>query len=200
MRQPLIILVADNNMKRTLQGLLQRPQALGIHPVKADIFVHPGHDPGVFAGAHEFLRPFFRQCDHVLVLFDREGCGQEQKTAVQLQQEVQQRLDSAGWQGRSQVIVLDPELEMWVWSDSPHVARILGTTQDELRKMLEANPADPHGKPVHPKETMKEVLRRNGIPRSSALYEELAQHVSFRRCTDLAFRQMQTTLKRWFPG
>ncbi len=66
MSQPLVILVADSNMDRALQGLLQRPQSLGMRPVRADIFVHPAHDPGVLTSAHEFLRPFVRQYDYAL--------------------------------------------------------------------------------------------------------------------------------------
>ncbi len=116
-----------------------------------------------------------------------------------MQREVQERLDSNGWEGRSQVLVLDPELEVWVWSDSPHMARVLGASDEELAEVRKAYPADPPGKPSRPKEAMEEVLRRSHIPRSSALYGELAQNVSLRRCADAAFQQLRVTLKNWFP-
>jgi len=197
MKQPLVALVADRDMEKALQGLLQRHQALGIRPVNPRVFVHHRHDPGVLTQAHEFLRAFSDLYDHALVLFDREGCGQEQKTAAQLQQEVQNRLNNAGWRDRSQVIVLEPELEAWVWSDSPHVPSVLGTNADELAKVRNAFQPDPHGKPKRPEEAMEQVLRRSGIPRSSALYEELAG-VSLQRCADPAFQLLRATLKKWF--
>jgi len=198
-RKDLVILVADDNMKAAIRGLLQRPEALGIRPLSTDVFVHVHRDPGVLNGAHEFLAPFRERYAHALVMFDREGCGREE-SAEELGREVQSRLDGAGWIKRSAVIVLDPELEIWVWSDSPHVPEALGVSSDDLASLLRAK-YRPEGpvKPNHPKEALEEALLRSRTPRSSSIYSWLAQKVSLRRCTDQAFLQLKTCLQQWFP-
>ena len=57
----LAVLVADKN---TEAALLARPQALGIRPITAKIFVHPRRDPGCVNEAHLFLRPFVQEYRH----------------------------------------------------------------------------------------------------------------------------------------
>ena len=118
--------------------------------------------------------------------------------------EVEERLARNGWGDRARVIVLDPELESWVWSDSPHVPRILGWSRTRPvlqswlveRGLLEENQI----KPVRPKEAMVAVLRSVRKPRSSKIYQRLAENVSLARCTDPAFEKLRTTLQQWFPN
>jgi len=116
------------------------------------------------------------------------------KTAEELRQEVKERLERNGWKDRCEVVVIDPELDVWVWTRSPHVADVLKISQTELDHLTAS------GKPDHPKEVLEEILRKKRIPRSSALYEELATRVSLRGCTDPAFRLLCETLQRWFPA
>jgi|Deesub1362A_J573_1020465.scaffolds.fasta_scaffold02208_5 hypothetical protein len=200
-QKDLVILVADANMEHAVRGLLSRPQALGVRDgITFDIFKHPRHDPGVFHEAHEFLRPLQDQYRYALVMLDREGSGQENQSAQAIEADIQQRLDSAGWRGRSAVVALDPELEVWVFSNSPHVIRVIADGDVELyRQILDAKPVSAYGKPVRPKEVMEEILRRKCIPRSSGLYQELAERVSLARCQDPAFQRFQAILQGWFP-
>ena len=195
----LVVLVADNNMKAGIEGILKRHRALKIRPVQHDIFVHPERDPGVLNKAHDFLCPFTTQYRYAMVMFEREGCGRE-ATAEKLQMEVQGKLDRVDWRGRSSVVVLEPELETWVWSDSPHVAKILGLKEDKLSTLLENYSHPDYPKPIRPKEAMEKALRQARIPRSSSLYAELASKVSLMRCTDVAFVRLKTILQRWFPN
>ena len=44
----------------------------------------------------------------------------------QLESLVEKRLQDNGWRDRCAVITLVPELEAWVWSDSPMVDVVLG--------------------------------------------------------------------------
>ncbi len=194
----LVVLVPDISMEAGVGGILKRDKALKIRPVKHDIFVHTERDPGVLNKAHEFLRPFTVQYSFAMVMFDREGCGRE-ATAEALQMEVQGKLDRVGWQGRSLVVVLEPELEAWVWSDSSHVAKILGLKGDALSELLENYSRPGYPKPVRPKEAMEEALRQSHIPHSASLYAELASKVSLKRCTDEGFIRLKTTLQQWFP-
>ena len=108
----LICLVADNNMRQTLRALFDRPDALSIRPVAADIVVHPEHDPGCFLRSPDFLRSFVNRAEHALVLFDREGCGRENSPRAELEVDLGQRLSQAGWNDRARAIAIVPELEI----------------------------------------------------------------------------------------
>jgi len=167
--------------------------------ISFDVFKHPRRDPGVFHEADEFLRPFQNQYRYALVMLDREGSGQEERTPEEIEQAIQKRLDKVGWKDRSAVVVLDPELETWVFSDSPHVPEIIaGGDVDLYRQVLTAQTRLSNGKPERPKEAMEEILRRKGIPRSSGLYRELAKRVSLSRCRDRSFQRFREILQGWF--
>ena len=118
------------------------------------------------------------------MLLDREGSGQEHRRAAQeMETDLENRLWQSGWTGtegqsRAAAIVLDPELEVWVWSRSPHVAQVLGLSQVELQQILEGFPATSEGKPRRPKEALLAALRRSGRPQSARIFQELAERVS----------------------
>jgi hypothetical protein len=198
----LIVLTADYPAKFALNELLQRSQAFGIKPISSDIYVHPEHDPGVLRRSHDFLRFAYKQYCHALVVMDRDGCGSKSDTRVLLEERIEQQLADHGWQGRCAAVVIDPELENWVWSDSPHVEEILGWTgrTPPLREWLQAQGflKDSGGKPFPPKDAMRAVLRVTRLPPSSAIFAELARTVSFQRCNDAAFLKLSKTLKDWF--
>ena len=198
----LIVLVADKNMASAVEGLLSRPEALGISAIQRDVYTHPERDPGCLRKSADFLKPFTSGYAHALVLLDRDGCGMDQLSRRELEQQVETQLDSGGWGDRAAAIVIDPELEAWVWSDSPEVSSVLGwgVRTPDLRTWLHEQgfPCDGMQKPVRPKEAVERVLREVRKPRSSAIYEELATKVSVRRCTDPAFGKLKETLKAWF--
>lgn len=199
----LVILTADKNMKFALEGLLCRPKALSIHPVSAVFYIHPESDPGCLLHADSFLRPFVRRFAHAIVMFDREGCGKDNLTRDELEQRVTEVLSRSGWSNRASVIVIDPELENWVFSGSPEVDRALGWggKNPALGVWLENHHYLVTGqiKPVRPKEAMEAALRHVRMPRSSSIYGQIAQHVGIGRCSDDAFQKLKTTLQTWFP-
>ena len=201
----LIILVADADAEWTLRTLLEkRTASLGIRPIRFEVRRHPRRDSGVFREAPDFLRLYLRRAQHALVLLDREGSGSEHRLSAQeMEDDLERRLQRNGWSdpaGRSRVaaIVLDPELEVWVWSRSPHVPRVLGVTQEVLEEVLEDFPTSQGGKPQRPKEAMLAVLRRSGRPPSARIFQELAERVSL-RARERAFDKLRTTLQAWFP-
>jgi hypothetical protein len=198
----LVILVADKNMEHAIEGLLGRPRALNIRQATYDIYVHSRRDPGCLNEAHNFLRPFLGEYDHALVMFDHQGCGREQVLPDDLADEVKARLEQNGWPSQAEVVVLAPELEVWVWSASPHVETCLGWTghHPPLREWLADNGhwALDEEKPPRPKETMEAALREVRKPRSSAIYLELAQRVSLQGHTEPAFVRFTQTLQRWY--
>jgi hypothetical protein len=199
----LVILTADKNCQFALRGLVTRSRALHIGSIEPDWHVHPGRDPGVLRGAHEFLRPFVRSHRHALVVLDREGCGREAASREVLEAEIENNLRTSGWDQRGRAIVIDPELEVWVWSNSPHVDDELGwgSTKPALRTWLQQQGFLYEGafKPARPKDALEAVLRKVRVPRSSAIYKTLAEKVSLSRCTDPAFEKLRATLHGWFP-
>jgi hypothetical protein len=196
----LLCLAADRNIEAVLHGLLGRSEALGLSDVTVDVLVHPRRDPGCYHEAHEFLRPFRDGYRHALVIFDRDWEGAPAQDALMLEQDVRLRLGSDGW---ADVVVIDPEIEVWVWSDSPHVDDCLGwrDRNPDLRTWLSKqalwNAGQP--KPDDPKEAVERALRAVKIPRSSAIYRNLARRASVRRCTDDSFARFRERLGTWFP-
>ncbi len=201
-RKDLIILSADKNIEFSVRGILERTHAIGVQPLSYNVRAHPERDAGCLGRCHHFLRPFINRYSHALVVFDREGCGKDHLSRERLEADVEERLARNGWRDRSAAIVFDPELEIWVWSDSPHVDAVLGwgKRKPKLRTWLARQDFIKKGqtKPERPKEAMEAALRITEIARSSALFLELAERVSFKRCEDPAFAKLKNTLTKWF--
>ena len=200
----LIVLAADKNMEFAIKGLLERYQSLHIRKLVSDIRVHPERDPGCRIRGHEFLRPFSSRYDHALVIFDREGCGREQNSREEIESEIEQHLSGSGWCGRAAAIVIDPELENWVWSVSACVDDCLGWfgNEPDLRTWLKEKGFLEEGqiKPRRPKEAVEAALRVVSKPRSSAIYYKLAKQTPFENCKDSAFNKLKTRLREWFSS
>ncbi len=197
----LAVLVSDKNMEAAVRALCIRHKALGTRPISFDIFVHPEHDPGCLLKARFFLQAQITNYRFALVLFDREGSGSDHP-AERLEIEVGEELGRSGWGARARVVVIDPELEAWIWSDSPHVDQVLGWANrpQPLRDwIVEAGFADRGAsKPRAPKEAVEAALRVAKIQRSSSIYGRLATLVSLSRCQDRAFRRFRETMIDWF--
>lgn len=197
----LVALVPDADWEATVHALLgQRWQALGIRRVSFRIIRHPRRDPGVRTQAAPLLRSFIGEAEYALVVLDLSGSGSGD-SASQLEREVEVAL-RAEWQDRCAVVATDPELEVWVWSSSPHVATALRWTRTQpLRGYLEGQGFWPSGrpKPLSPKEAVEHVLRATRTPRTPAVYAEIAERVSLQDCTDSAFGKFRTVLQGWFP-
>lgn len=205
-----LFLVADKNMEGMLKGYLSRP---GIHAAfgcnqfsfdaRRDILVaHGQNDPGLYTRAREFLQPHARSYRHATVLIDEAWDGSP--GAPEIERRLIEHLVEAGWPQESGcAVVIAPELENWIWQDSPHVCSHFGFDGNfaELRRQLERKgfwlPGEP--KPHRPKEAVEEVLRLNRIPRSSAIYRDLAASVGTAGCTDKAFLKLRDSMRKWFP-
>ena len=200
----LIAVVADADAEWTLRTLLdERYMALSIRPIESKVVRDPGRDSGVFQQAADLLRPDLNQADYALVMLDREGSGVEAHlSAEDMEHDIEDRLARNGWrtsagEQRAAAIVLDPELEIWVWSQSPHVARVLGLTTEQVQAVLARFPCLENGKPQRPKEAMEKTLRVSHQPASSKIFQELAQKVSL-QSNERAFAKLRHTLQTWF--
>lgn len=194
----LVCLAADKNIEAALAGILRRSSSLGIREVEHETIVHPHRDPGCFHQSGELLRGFRSRGTHALVVLDRAWDGAPPVTGAELEARLEASLDLRDW---ARAVVIEPELEAWVWSDSPHVARSLGWREGmaALRGALVAqNLWHPEsGKPRDPKAAVEWVLRNTRTPRSSSIFRELALSVSLARCEDRAFLRLKGLLVSW---
>ncbi len=200
----LIILLPDRDYEAVFDGLLNnRTHALGIRDITYEKFRYVHKDAGCRKYCADVLRPHIRQFLYAIVIFDHEGCGTEHQSRIDIEAELEANLSFNGWANRSSVIVISPELEMWIWSDSPEVDEILGWAgiQPSLRSWLKspANFLDEHeSKPGRPKEALEATLRNVRKPKSPSLFQELAERVSLHRCTDPSFIKLKSVLVNWF--
>ena len=195
-------MLPDKNFEYGLRGLLSRPTRLGFRGIQYTITVHPKRDPGCARSAHEILRPFCRDHDRALLMFDKEGCGYEQLSTNELVTRIRSTLAANGWGNRAEVVVLEPELEAWAFAPSSRVEDCLGwNRQQRLRAWLEGQGLWRPGesKPTRPKEALESALFVERRPRSSSIYECLGRSVSTSGCTDRAFQSFLQTLVNWFP-
>jgi hypothetical protein len=199
----LVCLVPDKSIEATMQALLAtRQQAIRVRPIQFEIVTHPEHDPGCFLAPTKLLGGFVKRADHALIVLDAAWDGAPAQQAPELEQQLEQSLKSIGQPGWVRAVVIEPELEAWVFSDSPHVATTLGwKTTKELRDALHAQGlwVEDRAKPADPKRAMDWALKRGGVPRSSSLFRALASRVSLERCEDRSFHRLVNLLREWFP-
>ena len=182
---------------------MNRPASIGIQPVSFSVNRHLRRDSGCRSDAVERLRRFIRDHRYAVVVFDKHGSGDPGESRESIGDDVERRLAGDGGEDRCKAIVIEPELESWIWNGSRHVPDILGWKGDYggLREWLAGlglwSSDDP--KPSNPKRALRAVLRKTRTPLSAKLYRELADTVVVRRCVDPAFSEFRATLQRWFP-
>lgn len=200
----LVILAADKDLRTALEALLKRDQSLGIRPITFTVFTEPGHDPACARTGVQFLDQFVGQFQRALLMFDYEGSGMEQTcTPDELQTTLDTQLHGGPWGTNAKTLLLNPELEAWVWSDSPQVSEAIRWkgSRESLTAWLiqEGRLAQGQPKPPRPKEAFDAALYAAGQPHSASLFGRLAENVSFRRCTDPSFDKFCQILREWFP-
>jgi len=142
--------------------------------IKNDILQHPQLDSGVRTGGVQLARihsEFYRHC---LIVFDWYGSGA--KDTHTEEKRIKDELAKSGWEEKAEVIIINPELEIWIWGDSSHIPKILGWKGwDDLREWLiekeyfKGNQV----KPDKPKEALKDALRKKGKRFSSAIHKKV---------------------------
>lgn len=201
----LFVLVADKRMQDTLSVVLKRHASIGMRRIDFDIQRTLGHDSDSYRHSSSFLK--FRRNDyqHALTIFDYEGCGAEERKNRMLPLEIEQQLNSElseVWGDRAKAIAIVPELEKWIWSQSPHFTSSLGWKGElDVWTWVQQNnfTLDGNGKPDRPKEALKAALLKTRIPMSTSIYKAIAEKVSLKNCQDAAFNRMLNYLRNWFP-
>lgn len=206
MTRELIILVADGTMAAVLRAFFERQfhHALECAPFDfdptSDIVYDPlNTDGGVHRRCHDILRPYLNTHQRALVVLDQQF-GAE-RPADEVRGDVEQRLNANGWDGRATAVVIDPELEVLLWQDNPHVERALRYTGPSLRQLLAQDGRWPLGaaKPLAPKDVIQTIIRANRAGPPMVVYSQIARSVSTAGCIDPAFRRVRDLLRACFP-
>lgn len=208
----LVVFVADSTMEQAFLSFMTRhdfhaPYNLNIHPISfdpaEDLIRIPGNDSGAYGKGHEWMRARLGKYRHGIVVFDREfGTDLDAQT---LSIDLTSRIAQTGWHlDHFRVVVIEPELEAWIWQRNQRVAVPLGfKTVDQLvASVCNAGLAWPEGqpKPSRPKEALEAVCRLKGIGFSAALHRSITASVSLIGCQDPSFVQLRAALQRWFPN
>lgn len=202
-RKDLIILVADKDAEQTLHGLLKRNHSLGIREITYDIIIHTNRDNGCATNSVEYLRIFLKNYTYAITVFDKDGSGQEHEQSTKLYSELKENLQKNGWENRCEVIIIEPELEQWIWASSNKLPAIISWNGDynTIQNWLTEKGMwlQNQTKPSKPKESFQMCLRRTQTRVSSSLFLQIAEQISFKNCTDTSFNLLKNTLQLWFP-
>lgn len=204
-----VFLLADGTMEAMFQGFFSRDgcyHSLGTRAFNFDSredIVSGTNDPRTYSQAHELLRPHQRTHLHAVIVMDNEWSGSP--GVEHIRRDVRRNMMASGWDENAfEVIVIDPELENWIWQESPHLVDAfeyegLQPLRNWLRDQDPPMWLDGEAKPVRPKEAVEAVLRMTRVPRSAAIYRQISERVSTRRCTDPSFSLFCECMRRWFP-
>jgi hypothetical protein len=192
-------LLADGTMEAMFKAFLGRKQfheslecgAFAFDPGQ-DLVVGAGaNDPGVFKRAHLFLASYRTTHRYAVVVLD--NAWDHSPGVNDIMAGIATRLAQNGWdQQRCAVIVIDPELEAWIWQDSPHVeAAFKYRGPPKLRVFLQENNHWPAGqsKPSDPKAAVDHVVKRCQSGPPLVTFRKIMQNVSVSRCVDPALNK-----------
>jgi hypothetical protein len=197
--QDLLVVVADSDQQFAIRTLLEkRSKALGLKDLRVSVERHSGRDPGVYNTGVALLGSFGfpDRFKFAMLVIDTEW---EDSPGLQgIETRILRDLKTRGWEEKSAVIAIEPEIEAWVWQDSPHIPRVLGRKDsfDDMRQSLKDLWPLELSKPKDPKTVFDRA--RGRLPRSPALFAQLAEKVSVQRCTDPSFLKFRDQLQIWF--
>lgn len=216
MKRDCVFLVADGQMQAVLTTFLTRERAhdsLGCGPFRFhaehDLLV-AGTDPKVYHQAHALLRSYIASHAHAVILLDMEWG--HHFTHAQIVEHVTSNLQRCGWdRTRVEVIVIQPELEAWIWQDHPHVQQVffrnLRDVEREhlpssLRGWLQEQGLWPAGqaKPSDPKAAVLRAALEFRAGNPLVIYQQICRRISVHGCQEPGFRALRQALQRWFPA
>ncbi|QHA84455.1 hypothetical protein E3Z27_23725 [Pseudomonas mediterranea] len=204
----LLVYAADADAEAFVEAILNRPQALGIRSIDFDIERHPLRDAGMVQSGAELARMKKGKYHRALLMWDHHGSGRDHRqTPAEVEQEIQNKLDSYTWSGNSAVTVLVPELEQWLWFCENALVAYCDITVNQLAQW-QVERATKLGTTVdtlkarQPKElfehVMRERLKRTISPRD---FKQIGQRASVKgllKCP--SFLSITEALRSWFPA
>jgi hypothetical protein len=133
----LLVYTADADAMAVMTAILARPLSLGIREITYDVKRHPGRDSGMYQTGAELARFEKGKYRKVLLMWDHHGSGRDHlETPEACVSAVERKLDDITWSGHRSAVVIDPELEEWLWHNTTSVHRHCGITQEQLLEWM----------------------------------------------------------------
>jgi hypothetical protein len=209
MKRDCMFFVADLNMLAAFKGFLCREQfhqsigcaAFSFDP-KKDIRHAEFVNDNLHTQAGELVRGY--QTTHKRIVVVQDCAFEGSPGQARIESNLSRQLVAAGWERDDFLtIAIAPELEQWLWQDSPHVETALKHKAPPSLKQMLINAGhweEGAPKPADPKAAMEWVTNRNRVIRSGATYGKITSKVSVKTCTDAAFLRLVAQLLAWFPA
>ena len=209
MTRPVLFLLADNDLQEACIGcFVERKDwasSFGCMPItieRSDLIVPAGEkDPGLFARAPDLARPYLRTHEHLLVVLDAAWAGSP--GAQRIEEQLGEKLARNGWSNeRAAVVVIEPELEVWAWSDRRALARALYVELPTPARPRVPDILAEWGRDAArgPKERLEALREKLAIPTSSAQFRRFAAAARIEPCEDRGFARLRDLFRRWFPA
>ena len=209
-------LVADQAMRTAFELILDRgdrSELLGTGGFEFDpapdvdlIQVAGYTDGGVHKHAARLLAPKLETHRHAVVCLDKKFPGAP--AAGRIRRDITGNLRTAGWDpSRFEVIVIQPELERWLWLDHPACERAFGYPRADhgrsMRVMMrEQGQWHEHDDKPHDCDAAlvwaARWKQRKTAP--ATLFKAMLPTAPVQHCEDPAFVKLRDTLKSWFPS
>ncbi|MFJ7278081.1 hypothetical protein [Kitasatospora sp. NPDC098663] len=211
-KRDVVFYVADQGMKAMIGAFLDRKDfhhKLDCGPFvfdsRRDIKVSDNKDSELPVRAGALLQSWRGEYERAVVVMDHAYQGAP--PVEEIRKRIGDQLE--GFWPQYAVVVIDPELENWFWSDHTEtikkalVWRPSKGDERTPRQVLEDAGLWTPGKdkPDDPKGAVDYLHRlKYTAPKNNGIFRRFAEHVpSVRGCRDAAFRQLTETLKGWFP-
>jgi len=206
-RVDLLAFVADADLLAVMEEVLARPAELGAGAFTFKVDRHTGRDPGMVKDGPELVRMRKAEAERCVLIWDHQGSGWEARhTASESRIRIIDKLERFTWKDCSDALVLEPELEEWLWRDPPSIARHLEVEPANFDAWVDAFAGKQRlsattAKTTCPKELLYHVFksRWNRQPRPGD-YRAIAKLADLSGWGHSAsFSSLLGVLVRWFP-
>lgn len=211
----LIIHLADQHMEAGFRAFFARDNWFHVIGCRKfdidadsdqDIYRRAGYtDGGIWKHAHTNLIPFKDRYQHAIIVLDADF--DPHPGAPSLRADIAGNMINAGWSADSFcVVVIDPELEAWLWAPNLNVAKAFGHGDfEEMKARLAGEGLWDEGepKPNDLKRARDRAARLGGMRTGGPIFRGVFGGISKRACdlcVEEGFISMRTALQAWFPA
>lgn len=161
-------------------------------------------DGGIWKHAHSNILPFKDDYRYAVIVLDADF---EPHPGVEtLRADITKNMLGAGWaEGSFCVVVIDKELEAWLWAPNVNVAKAFGHNDfEQMREALAQRNLWDAGapKPNDLKAARNLAARLGGKRTGGPIFRGVFEGISKRACDlcqENGFITMRTALQTWFP-
>ncbi len=170
-----------------------------------DIYRKGGYtDGGLWKHAHTNLTPFKEEYRRAVIVLDADF--EPHPGSETLQADISRNMLAAGWEENSFcVVVIDKELEAWLWAPNLNVAKAFGHNDfEQMRAALAAKQLWDDGapKPNDLKRARDLAAKLGGKRTGSPIFRGVFGGISKRACDlcqEEGFTSMRAAIRTWFP-